>query len=428
MRMNVNRDSVVKDEVMLSFSHTAVGYGEKVVLKDVSFQVTKGEYVALIGSNGTGKSTLIKCVSGLLPLAGGKVEICGKDLSTLKPRERAQMVAVVPQSYYVDYDFTVEDIVMMGRNPYIDFRHRESKEDREIAERAMKLTKTDVFKGRSYNELSGGERQRVILARAITQQPDIILLDEPTSALDLHHQIEVMELIRDLNEKEHITVMAVLHDINLASRFCSRIVILKEGKVAADGIPQEIVNRREMESLYDMKLLIRNNPLLEKPEIVPIRVMNENTVSRPLHIHVICGEKGGMRLIEKLDDMGHKISAGVLNQGSDDAEFCSYLGISRIEIPAFQIVSELNQQRNLQMMQDADVVVVADIPFGEGNIRNLDGLENVKGKLYIHENVVNRDFTGGLLKKRLDEIQKSKEVHFYQDSPITGSVFSSTPE
>lgn len=326
------------------------------------------------------------------------------------------MVAVVPQSYYVDYDFKVEDIVMMGRNPYIDFRHRESKEDREIAERAMKLTKTDVFKGRSYNELSGGERQRVILARAITQQPDIILLDEPTSALDLHHQIEVMELIRDLNEKEHITVMAVLHDINLASRFCSRIVILKEGKVAADGTPQEIINRREMESLYDMKLLIRNNPLLEKPEIVPIRVMNENAVSRPLHIHVICGEKGGMRLIEKLDDMGHKISTGVLNQGSDDAEFCSYLGIPRIEIPAFQAISELDQQRNLQMMQNADVVVVADIPFGEGNIRNLDGLEKVKGKLYIHENVVNRDFTGGLLKKRLDEIQKNKEVHFYQDS------------
>lgn len=131
-------------KVMLSFSHTAVGYGDKIVLKDVSFQVTKGEYVALIGSNGTGKSTLIKCVSGLLPLAGGEVEICGKNLRTLKPRERAQMVAVVPQSYYVDYDFTVEDIVMMGRNPYIDFRHRESKEDREIAERAMKLTKTDV--------------------------------------------------------------------------------------------------------------------------------------------------------------------------------------------------------------------------------------------------------------------------------------------
>lgn len=243
-----------ENQTMLSFSHAAVGYGEKVVLQDVSFQVKKGEYVALIGSNGTGKSTLIKCVSGLLPLTGGEIEICGKNSRKLKARERAQMVAVVPQSYYVDYDFTVEDIVMMGRNPYIDFRHRESQEGREIAERAMKLTKTDMFRNRLYNQLSGGERQRVILARAINQQPDIILLDEPTSALDLHHQIEVMELIRQLNEKEHITVLAVLHDINLASRFCSRIVILKDGKVKADGPPREIINRRE---------------------IIPIRVMDE---------------------------------------------------------------------------------------------------------------------------------------------------------
>ena len=383
------------------------------VLQDVSFQVSKGEYVALIGSNGTGKSTLIKCVSGLLPLAGGEIEICGKDSRKLKAKERARLVAVVPQSYYVDYDFTVEDIVMMGRNPYIDFRHRESKEDHEIAERAMKLTKTDVFRDRPYNELSGGERQRVILARAITQQPQIILLDEPTSALDLHHQIEVMELIRDLNEKENITVMAVLHDINLASRFCSRIIILKDGKVKADGTPKQIINREEMESLYNMKLLVKNNPLLEKPEIIPIRVMDEEKVQKPLRIHVICGEKGGVRLLEQLVNMGHHVSAGVLNQESDDDEICRYLEIPRIEIGPFQPVSAEDQERNLKLMEDADVVVVADIPFGEANIRNLDGLENVKGELYMNENIKRQDFTEGLLEKRLQEIAKKKKIKFY---------------
>ena len=402
-----------KNKIMLSFSHAAVGYGEKMVLQDVSFQVSKGEYVALIGSNGTGKSTLIKCVSGLLPLAGGEIEICGKDSRKLKAKERARLVAVVPQSYYVDYDFTVEDIVMMGRNPYIDFRHRESKEDHEIAERAMKLTKTDVFRDRPYNELSGGERQRVILARAITQQPQIILLDEPTSALDLHHQIEVMELIRDLNEKENITVMAVLHDINLASRFCSRIIILKDGKVKADGTPKQIINREEMESLYNMKLLVKNNPLLEKPEIIPIRVMDEEKVQKPLRIHVICGEKGGVRLLEQLVNMGHHVSAGVLNQESDDDEICRYLEIPRIEIGPFQPVSAEDQERNLKLIEDADVVVVADIPFGEANIRNLDGLENVKGELYMNENIKRQDFTEGLLEKRLQEIAKKKKIKFY---------------
>lgn len=401
------------NEIMLSFSHTAVGYGEKLVLQDVSFQVRKGEYVALIGSNGTGKSTLIKCVSGLLPLAGGEIEICGKNSRRLKAKERARLVAVVPQSYYVDYDFTVEDIVMMGRNPYIDFRHRESREDREIAERAMKMTNTDVFRNRPYNELSGGERQRVILARAITQQPEIILLDEPTSALDLHHQIEVMELIRELNEKEHITVVAVLHDINLASRFCSRIVILKDGRVKADGTPQQIVNREEMEALYNMKLLVKNNPLLEKPEIIPIRVMDEEQTVRPLRIHVICGERGGVRLLEQLVNMGHHVSAGVLNLESDDDEICRYLEIPRVEIGAFQPVRPEDQERNLKMMEDADVVIVADIPFGEANIRNLDGVEHVKGDLYVNENIKNQDFTKGRLQKRLEEIQNVKEIKFY---------------
>lgn len=382
-----------ENQIMLSFSHAAVGYGEKVVLQDVSFQVKKGEYVALIGSNGTGKSTLIKCVSGLLPLTGGEIEICGKNSRKLKARERAQMVAVVPQSYYVDYDFTVEDIVMMGRNPYIDFRHRESQEDREIAERAMKLTKTDMFRNRLYNQLSGGERQRVILARAINQQPDIILLDEPTSALDLHHQIEVMELIRQLNEKEHITVLAVLHDINLASRFCSRIVILKDGKVKADGPPREIINRRE---------------------IIPIRVMDEKQTANPLRIHVICGEKGGVRILEQLTNMGHFVSAGVVNRESDDAEICEYLGIPRIEINSFQTVGPEEQEKNLELMKDADAVIVADIPFGEANIRNLDGLEHVKGELYIHRNIRTQDFTHGKLQKRLEEIQKTKEIHFFE--------------
>lgn len=402
-----------KNPVMLSFSHVAVGYGEKLVLRDVSFQITKGEYVALIGSNGTGKSTLIKCVSGLLPLMGGEVQICGRDLRHLKAKERARMVAVVPQSYYVDYGFTVEDIVMMGRNPYIDLRHRESKKDREIAEHAMELTKTTQFRDRLYNELSGGERQRVILARAITQQPQIILLDEPTSALDLHHQIEVMELIRELNEKEQITVVAVLHDINLASRFCSRIVILKDGTVKADGSVQEVINREEMESLYNMKLLVKNNPLLGKPEIIPIRVIDETKADIPKRIHVICGEKGGVRLLEQLVNMGHHVTAGVLNQGSDDNEICDYLGIPHVEIGAFNPVRQEDQAKNLELMRDADAVIVADIPFGEANIHNLDGLEKIKGALYIHENIRNQDFTGGKVQKRLQEIQKQKAVHFF---------------
>ena len=213
---------------MLKFSHVAAGYRDREILHDVTLSVEEGDFVGLIGSNGTGKSTLIKCISGLLPLTKGEITICGREQSLLKSRERARLVAVVPQSYHVDYDFTVEDIVMMGRNPYLGFGKREDERDFEIVKNAMEATNTEIFRGRLYNELSGGERRRGILARAIAQQPRVILLDEPTSALDIHHQIEVMELIARLNREEHMTVLAVLHDINMAARFCRRIVMLRD--------------------------------------------------------------------------------------------------------------------------------------------------------------------------------------------------------
>ena len=312
---------------MLKFSHVAAGYRDREILHDVTLSVEEGDFVGLIGSNGTGKSTLIKCISGLLPLTKGEITICGREQSLLKSRERARLVAVVPQSYHVDYDFTVEDIVMMGRNPYLGFGKREDERDFEIVKNAMEATNTEIFRGRLYNELSGGERQRVILARAIAQQPRVILLDEPTSALDIHHQIEVMELIARLNREEHMTVLAVLHDINMAARFCRRIVMLRDGTVTADGTPEEVVNRKNMEELYAMKLMVRENPLFHKPEIVPIRVMGEEQVGNPFHIHVICGASGAAKIMEELDARGYRVTAGVVNVGSDDWDICHFLDL-----------------------------------------------------------------------------------------------------
>lgn len=400
---------------MLSFAHVATGYGEKEVIKDVNMTVEEGDFVALIGSNGTGKSTLIKCVSGLLPLKRGEIEICGKSLSSMSNKERARLVAVVPQSYYVEYDFKVEDIVMMGRNPYLSFRERESTKDYDIVKEAMEMTNTEVFRGRSYNALSGGEKQRVILARAIAQQPQIILLDEPTSALDLHHQIEVMELIAKLNREDNITIMAVLHDINLASRFCRRVVMLKEGVVVADGTPTEVVNKDNMEELYQMKLLLRQNPLFEKPEIFPIRVASEKRTKNPRHIHVICGDNKAVRIIEELDDMGHRITAGVANETSDDGRLCDYLGLDTVKIPAFTPVGQSEQARNLALMQDADMIIVSNMPFGEDNIKNLDDLEQLKGELYFPKQIQHSDAIDGALQKRIEEIGAKKTIHYFCD-------------
>ncbi|MCI8599801.1 MAG: heme ABC transporter ATP-binding protein [Lachnospiraceae bacterium] len=400
---------------MLKFSHVAAGYGEREVLKDITMSVKEGEFVGLIGSNGTGKSTLIKCISGLLPLKNGTIMICGKENSALKNRERAQMVAVVPQSYHVGYDFTVEDIVMMGRNPYLSLRKKEGTEDYAIVEEAMKATNTEEFRDRLYNELSGGERQRVILARAIAQKPRIILLDEPTSALDIHHQIEVMELITRLNQEEYVTVLAVLHDINMASRFCQRIVMLQDGAVFADGTPQEVINHSNMERMYQMKLMIRKNPLFHKPEIVPIRVMEEEKAATRRHIHIICGADGAVKLIEELDERGYEVTVGVVNQGSGDWDICQELGVTCVEAEPFTPITWEKQAENLKLMEDAEVILVADVPFGQSNLMNLQGLENLSGKIYFHKNALSSDHTGGALVKRLEEIGRVKKITYFGD-------------
>lgn len=400
---------------MLQCQNVSAGYGERLILKDVNFSIEEGEFVGLIGSNGTGKSTLIKCISGLLPLRDGDISICGKKHSRLKNRERARLVAVVPQSYHVEYDFTVEDIVMMGRNPYLGFGKKEGQEDYDIVREAMEVTNTEVFRGRLYNELSGGERQRVILARAIAQKPQIILLDEPTSALDVHHQIEVMELIAGLNEREHMTVVAVLHDINMASRFCRRMIMLQNGRVAADGIPSQVISRENMEALYNMKLVIRESPMFGKPEIVPIRVMQEQKIQVRRHIHVICGASGAVRVLEELDERGYEVTVGVVNQGSEDWAVCKELNLKCVETEPFTPVTEEKQKENLELMRDADVILVADVPFGVSNLMNLQGLESMPGKIFFHRNSLSNDYTNGKLVPLLEKLGKVKKVTYIGD-------------
>lgn len=416
-------------QVKLECSHLAAGYGNGEVLKDINLTLEEGEMAALIGSNGTGKSTLIKCISGLLPLIRGTMHICGKRHDSLKSKERARLVAVVPQSYHVDYDFTVEDIILMGRNPYLSFRKREGQEDYDIVREAMEVTCTEQFRGRLYNELSGGERQRVILARAIAQQPEIILLDEPTAALDLHHQIEVMELIERLNREDHVTVLAVLHDINMAARFCGRMILLQDGIIKADGTPSEVMTRQNMSQLYHMKLMIRENPLFDRPEVVPIRVMNEKTEENPVHIHVICGTGGAVRVIEELDARGYRVTAGVINTESSDCEICRSLNLERVEIPPFTPVSVKEQEKKLAMMKDAEIILVADIPFGKENLPNLDGLEYLNGQIFFHKNVLNKDYTNGALTRRLKEIEAKKQICYFNDydeflNILAGSLYS----
>ena len=392
----------------LEFQNISVSYGEKPVLSDFSAVLEPGEFVGLIGANGAGKSTLIKCVSGLLPLSGGRILLDGTDNSLLKPISRARRVAVVPQNFHVEFDFTAEDIVSMGRNPYARERRKNLGEEKKIVRSAMERTAVWELGDRLFSQLSGGERQRVIIARAIAQQPAIILLDEPTSALDLSHQIEVMELIRELSQKEKLTIVAVLHDINLAARYCRRLIMLQKGRVLADGAPQEVILKTNLDQIYNMKVMVRPHPVFQCPEILPIRVLSGEAAATPLRIHVICGSGSAGRILEELDEMGHDVRAGVLNEGSDDWAMCKALGIPVIEERPFTMISPEKQRENLRAMKDADAVLIADVPFGTGNINNLSGLEELGVPVFFHTHC--QDFTGGRLEERLRAMRKKSRL------------------
>lgn len=401
---------------VLRFENIHAGYGKKEVLKGFQVSVSKGEFVGLIGSNGTGKSTLLKCVTGLLNVTEGNIWINGQEVQKLSQRERAIQVAVVPQSFDVEYDFSAEDIVMMGRNPHLKLRDKESRKDYEIVHEAMKMTGTAEFGERIFHSLSGGEKQRVIIARAIAQQSDIILLDEPTSALDIHHQIETMELMRKLNQEQGKTVLAVLHDLNLAARFCDRLILMKDGVVTAEGTPFEVITEANMRQLYDMRMLVRNNSVYDKPEIIPLGEISFRKTGVKKKIHLICGAEGAVRLMDELKSQGHTVTAGVLNEGSDDWLMAKYLELKTVDARPYTQITEEDRRRNIELFRDADILFVADVPFGNSNIENLRGLEACRGQIVVHRSCLHNDYTtDGEVTRIIEELQKKRTVLFVDD-------------
>ena len=202
------------------------------VLQDVSFTAEAGQFLAILGNNGVGKSTLLKCFNHILKPDAGEVILDGKDLLSMRAKEVAQRVAFVSQSA-PSTQMTVHDVVMLGRRPYMKWGFTE--QDHHIVHDAMHRLDVEDMRGRFLNQLSGGEKQKVMLARALAQQPKVLLLDEPTSALDIQNQYQVLKLVRDICHNDHITAIIVIHDLNLALRFCDRFLLLKDGQVYRHG-------------------------------------------------------------------------------------------------------------------------------------------------------------------------------------------------
>jgi iron complex transport system ATP-binding protein len=235
-------------------------YGPTPILHGVSLSVRTGEMLALAGPNGSGKTTLLKLLSGLLRPRTGDVRFDGRNLSTLSLRERAQRIAVVSQHVDPHLLFTVETIVAMGRAPHGRLLASQSPAAQRVIDEAMQVTEVANFARRRFDELSGGEQQRVILAMALAQETDYLLLDEPTVHLDLHHQHELLELLDRLHRERGIGILAVMHDLNLASLYFERLALLDKGRIVADGAPAAVLGRPEFLAVFRAPLRVIEHP------------------------------------------------------------------------------------------------------------------------------------------------------------------------
>lgn len=255
------------------------GYHDKFNLKDVSFALPQGCFAGIIGPNGSGKTTLFKGISGELPLKSGSISLAGKPFSKLKIREKARMLAIVNQTIDVS-DIGVEEYVLLGRIPYHSrFQFFETDEDEKIAEKYMRLTNAYHLRDKQMSELSGGEQQLVAIARALVQEPDILLLDEPTSHLDITHQAIILNLIQKLNAQLNITVLMIIHDLNLASEYCDFLVMMKSGKLLVSGNPSQVLNPEVIEQVYDTPVITQENPISKKPLIFLVSDKARNSVA-----------------------------------------------------------------------------------------------------------------------------------------------------
>lgn len=237
------------------------------VLKNVSFEVTRGEFIGILGPNGSGKTTLLNVIDGILIPQEGEIWIHGTSCKKLKRGDLAKSIAVVPQESLMIFPFTVQEIVLMGRAPHLGTWRFEGETDFKIAHQAMEMTDTLALMNRSMNALSAGERQRVLIARALAQQPQIMLLDEPTAFLDIRHQVEFFDLIKALNKSQALTVIGVTHDINLASLYCDRIVLLRNGNVHSIGRPEEVIAEAHIREVYETEVAVDRNPLTGQPRV-----------------------------------------------------------------------------------------------------------------------------------------------------------------
>ncbi|HTZ61979.1 MAG TPA: ABC transporter ATP-binding protein [Thermoplasmata archaeon] len=365
----------------------SVRYGSRRALQEVTLGVEPGEFVALAGPNGSGKTTLLRVLLGFLAPDSGRATLLGDDLRDLPIRERARRVAWVPQEESPRDDVPILDYVLYGRYAHLGPLEAESPHDRAVAIAALASVGLADRAGDGILSISGGERQRAILARALAQEAPVLLLDEPTTHLDIGHQLDLLERVQALSREQGVTVIAALHDLNLAARFADRIVVLSRGRVHADGSAAVVLSEELLARVWGVAADLRRDPRSGAPYLLPHRNLPAGG-SPPVPpaagpIHVLGGGGSASPALRLLADQGFELTAGALHLLDSDSETAEALGVpAAIEVP-FAPLGEEARGRNRGLLTAARAIVVAPFAVGPSNVANLEDLLPFAGRVPI---------------------------------------------
>ncbi len=396
------------DSPIVDVEDVSVTLGSVQALEAVSVDVKRGEFMGVIGPNGAGKTTLLRTISGVLEPTSGSVLVDGHDVTTLPSKASSRLVAVVPQQTSLQFDFDVREVVEMGRTPYRRRIQLEAADDGAIVDRALSRTQVAKFADRDIGEVSGGERQRVLLARALAQDTPVMLLDEPTASLDINHQIRTLELVKGLVE-EGKTVMAPIHDLNLAAHYCDRLLLLSAGKRTALGPPNEVLTESNLESAFGTDAVVTNNPVTGS---VYVMALPEGARERDgPHVHVIGGGGSAARLLYLLAASGYQVTTGALNEGDADIETARMLGVDTITLEPYAPIDEATAEQVIEQVAAAEVTVLADLALGNGNLPNLRAAAEASELVVIEDRPIEeRNYAGVRGKEQYESLRERATV------------------
>lgn len=357
-------------EVLLDVDGVTFGYERQPLFYDVHVQVRKGEMVGLLGPNGSGKTTLLRLVSGVLQPQQGRILLDGRELQDWGRRGVAQRIAVVPQELHVPFAYTVEQLVNLGRTPFVNLLGSNSRQEAIVVQDAMQAAGVTPLANRIFNELSGGERQRVIVAMALAQQPKLLLLDEPTSHLDIKYQIDILELVQRLNRERGVTVIAAMHDLNLAARYFPRLLLFQRG-VVADAGPAEVLEPHLLKRVYGIDVQVGILRGAQHLSVLPpdsASIDDEREGEGQPQVLVMAGGGSGELLMRALADVNIPFIAGALNIGDSDHTLALRLASAVITEQPYAPISPATLEQVRTSLLRMKLLLFCPMPIGPGNL------------------------------------------------------------